>query len=91
MQDWLSLKSVAALVDVSGATVRKWVKEGKLPKPHAVFGERRWSTEEVREAIRKALDRAPLRSTKATDPDEATRRFRANVQSKAKDRPTHAR
>ncbi len=45
-------QSLALLFDVSRTTVRRWARNGDMPKPHTIAGTVRWDADEVREWIR---------------------------------------
>ena len=51
MEKYLSDKTLASQMEVSRATIWRWVKEGKLPSPVKINRCTRWSEREVQEWI----------------------------------------
>jgi predicted DNA-binding transcriptional regulator AlpA len=51
---YASVKTVAHAFETSEATVWRWTKAGKLPKPYKLGeGTTRWRTDELRDALAK--------------------------------------
>lgn len=69
---FLSEKSVAEFFDTSTATVRRWVMKGVIPQPKNIGGLKRWSMDDLIDAVASQLDRAA--GATANDADEAMRR-----------------
>lgn len=49
----IDAKSLSLLFDVNRATVRRWARNGDMPKPHTIAGSVRWDADQIREWIRK--------------------------------------
>ncbi len=56
--DYVDKATLAYRLCVSVSTVEKWVREGKLPPPHDVFGFERWKWDEVEARIDETVDRS---------------------------------
>lgn len=51
---YASAKTLALTLETSEATIWRWTKSGKLPKPHKLgAGTTRWRMDEVRAALAK--------------------------------------
>jgi predicted DNA-binding transcriptional regulator AlpA len=51
---YVSAATLAAMLDTSTASIWRWSKSGRLPKPHKLgAGSTRWRVEEVRAALAK--------------------------------------
>lgn len=47
----ISADALSKLFDVKRATVRRWARNGDMPKPHTIGGSVRWDAHEIREWI----------------------------------------
>ena len=64
MAELLRIEKVAEMLDVSESTVRRLVKDGRLPEPRHIRSQARWFVHDVETYLRR-LDRGEFEDTDA--------------------------
>lgn len=67
----LRIEKVAEMLDVSETTVKRLVKEGKLPKPRHIRTQARWFVRDVENYLRR-LDRGEFEGEDVPDDENAS-------------------
>lgn len=55
-EDYLKIEKVARMFDTTARTIRRWIEEGKFPKPVKVAGVKRWRAVEIQRLQEEALE-----------------------------------
>ena len=51
----MTVNDIAALAQISTETIRRWVRQGRFPKPRKIGRASRWPREQVEEILRNGL------------------------------------